>query len=229
MTLQTIFDRCMLGDNELDLIAGGDDVVRGLTAVNMVQDWWEAVAAAKADFLATHSTFTTTADVETTTWPSTLKRLDGDPWLISSVTDRSVRQIARVQGVGGHVVGMAWPYSELSESVAEGSGSPREYWATGPGGLFYWTPIPDAIYTVRAYGLWAKADYTAAANTFAYPDEVALVIPTFAAKLMRVGLNRNLDGIQGEAEAAFSVVVKALKRFTRQGADSLQYSEAHDT
>lgn len=228
MTLQILFDRMMVLDNQLDLLAGGDDVTRGLVIVNLVQDWWELVAAEYAEFMGTDSTFTTTLNTEKTTWPTGLLRLDGEPWLLDS-NSRPIRAITQIQGVGAHVAGAAWPYSELSASVAEGSGAPREYWANGPGGNFYWTPIPDAVYTIRGYGLWAKSDYTTAANTFAYPDSVAAAVLPQAVKLFRIGLDRDLEGVQAAAGDLFRPTIKGLRGFNRNRAPSRQYYDVHDT
>lgn len=224
MTIQVLFNRVMALDNERDLIAGGDDVTRGLVLVNMVQDWFEAVAAGYAEILRTHSTFTTTASGETTTWPTGLLRLDS-LWYENS-NGEPVWELEPLDREGGHVPGPAWPFAEMIESPLN-LGTPREYDAAGPGSVFYWSPKPDAVYTMRAYGLWAKADYAAAGDTFLYPDSVALVIVPFVAKAFKAGLDRELGSIQSAAGDAFRPVIEALRGFNRTGAGSRRYSEIH--
>lgn len=225
MTIQTLFNRMMLYDNQLDLIASGDDVARGLIALNLVQDWFEAAAGGEADILQTASTFTTTASQEYTTWPSTLIRLDA-PYLLDS-SNRQIRLITPITQTGGHRPILPWPLEQVSGVV--GFGSPWEYYAVGPGGLIYWAPTPDAVYTIRAYGLWAASDYTAAADTFAYPDSVALVLVPHATQVIRSGLDRDLTATQAAADAAFKRVIKTLGKAVHQEAASRVYADTHET
>lgn len=231
MTVQTIFNRMMLYDNQLDLIASGDDVTRGLTALNLVQDWWEAVAAAVADLCQTYATtgLVTVADQEYTTWPATLLRLD-ELWLLDS-NSKPIRKLDSIDQVGGHVPSYPWPLSAVSLSGQVQTGAPVEYYTKGQGGVFLWAPTPDAVYTLRGYGLWSQTDYTAvsgAGGTWLYPDVVALTAVPFATQVMRMGLDRDLTGVQGAAEAAFTRAVKALEHQVRTRPQSRTYDETHD-
>lgn len=226
MTLQTIFDRMSLYDNQLDLISGGNDVVRGLTAVNMVQDWFELAAADIVDLLQTHSTLTTTASTETTNWPTGLLRLDGHPFLLDS-NGVQVRELSKIDQTGGHQPAFPWPLDQVSGLVI--NGAPWEYYAQGQGGKFYWSPKPDAVYTIRVYGLWAVADYTAASDTFGYPDSVALTLVPHAAQVFRIGLDKDFSAQQSTAVSAFRAVAKALRSQVREGPVSRVYSDHHDT
>jgi len=227
MTIQEIFDRMMLYDNQLDLIAGGDDVTRGLTAINLCQDWWEAVAAKVAGLCQTTSTFTTTANQEHTTWPTTLRRIDS-LWLLDS-NSKPVRELDPIDREGGHVPTLHFPFSALLVNGSTQNGAPMEYRAQGQGGNIYWAPTPDAVYTIRGYGLWAVSAYTAAANTFGSPDAVALALVPFATKLMRIGLDRSVATIEAECKKAFRTVIGSLDNQVATGADSRVYEDIHDT
>lgn len=226
MTIQTLFDRMMLYDNQLDLIAGGDDVTRGLTAVNLVQDWWEAAAAEIEGCAQTYAdSITTTANQEYTTWPATLARLD-DLYLLDS-SGRQVRKLEPIDVTGGHRPNMPWPIDQVTGSY--GTGSPAEYYARSKSGRFLWAPTPDAVYTLRAYGLWRVSDYTAAADTFGYDDDVALLMAPHATQVFRMGLSRDVTDVQQAAEAAFSAAARTMTRSVRTGAQSRVFHEVHDT
>lgn len=226
MTLQTLFDRMMVYDNQLDLIAGGDDVARGIVAANLVQDWWESVAAGTPNLLQTDSTFTTTANTEKTAWPTTLLRLDS-LWRLDS-NSLPILELAWIDAVGGHAASFPWPLAGIGTS-SSAVGAPDEYYAAGQGGSFYWSPKPDAVYTMRGYGLWAASDLTTAASTFAYPDSVALAMTPFIVNILRMGLDRDLTATQAASEAAFARVVKSMSKAVRVGPRSKMYSDYHDT
>lgn len=227
MTIQTIFNRMMLHDNQLDLVSGGDDVARGLVAVNLVQDWWEMVAAGIPRLCQTYDTLLTVTDQEHTVRPTGLKRIDA-LWMLAS-TGRQAFKLDTIDMDGAQSGG---GLSTLLDLVVgggpTGAGQPREYYDGGRGGRILWSPIPDAVYTLRAYGLWEVADYTAAGDTFGYPDEVALAMVPFATKLFRVGLDRDTEKTQSMAEAAFRQAAKNM-RPTRTEPQSRVYGDAHDT
>jgi hypothetical protein len=225
MTIQTLFDRMSLYDNQLSLIVGGDDVTRALTAINLVQDWWEMRAALRGGACQTADTFTTTANTETTTWPTNLMRLDSLFRL--DANGYQVAEMHPIQRDGGHRPGLSW-LARISAGVAS-VGAPGGFYAKGQAGLIYWAPTPDAVYTMRGYGLWAADDYTAAANTFAYPDAVALGIVPFAVKLFRTGLDRDLGPTHQAANAAFDDALDLFENQVDMGADSRVYTEFHDT
>lgn len=232
MTIQTLFDRASLYDNQLDLIAGGDDVARGLVAVNLVQDWWEMAASEYANLCQTYSTFTTVADQEYTEWPTALLRLDVDDdgygFFLLDANGVQIRAIEPIDKVGGHRPAFPlanWPIDQITGNPQ--FGAPWEFYASGQGNRIMWAPTPDAVYTIRAYGLWAKADYTAAADTFLYPDSVALALAPFVAALFKIGLERGADKVQGQAEAAFRRVAKTMSRQVHRGGQSRTYSQFH--
>lgn len=229
MTLQTVFNRMMLIDDELGLESGGDDVTKGLTAANMVADWMEAEAAAIEGCLGKHDLLYTAANTETTDWPARLLRLDS-LWYIDSNTGRPVWEIEPVQGIGNHVPGMTWPLSEmvLTGSSPNITGKPKEYAASGPGGQFYWVPIPDAEYWIRAYGLWEVADFTTVDDLFPWPNTVSVPFPAMCVHLFKIGLDRDLTGVGDFIKATFRPVLKGLKRFNKTMPASRVYSEVHE-
>lgn len=226
MTLQTLFDRMMLYDNQLDLIAGGDDVARGLTATNLVQDWYELEAGRVADIHQTINTFTTTANVEFTTWPTNLLRADNFYLLDSN--GNQLRELDPVDTIGGHRPGYPWPMVDM-ETATVLPGAPWEFYGTQQGGLIFWNPTPNAVHTIRAYGLWAVADYTAAANTFLYPDSVALALVPHAVEIIRVGLERDFSAHQSAARLAFRDLIKTFMKAIHVAAQSRTYAEIHET
>lgn len=215
----------MVYDNQLDLVAGGDDVARGLVVVNLVQDWWEAAAARYPDIQQETTTLTTTANQETTTWPTALKRLD-ELWMLDS-NSRQVYTLEPIVEVGGHTPSAPWPLGMVFSPGA--TGAPRGYYAKGHKSGFFWDPIPNAVYTLRAYGLLAQADYTAAANTLSYEDDIALVVAPHATSLMRMGLERDISKVQVSADAAFTAVIKSQGKAVRVESASRWYSDYHDT
>lgn len=226
MTIQDIFNRMMLYDNQLSLLAGGDDVTRGIWAINLVTDWFEARAVRRSDVLQTDETFDTTANTEKTAWPSRLMRLDS-LWRLDS-DGYQVCELDPIDKSGGHQEGTKFPFQFVTGS-SRSLGPPEAYRGRGQGGQFYWQPRPDAVYTMRAYGLWAVADYTAAANTFAHPDSVALVLAPFATKVFRIGLDRELLGVHQASESAFDAVLDALDGQGENQTAGYNYSEPHDT
>lgn len=225
MIIQDLLDRMSLYDNQLDLIVGGDDVARGIIAINLVQDWWEVVAARYADLCQTASTLVTVANTETTVWPTTLLRID-DLWVLDSA-GAQLRRLDPIDSVGGHMPDSPWPYYLLSAGTT--LGSPWGYYAKGQGGLIYWDPKPDAVYTIRGYGLWAQDDYANAAAIWLYPDSVALVAVPHAVQVMRSGLDRDINAVKSAADAAFISVARALGHQVHVDAASRVYSEYHDT
>lgn len=229
MLIQTIFDRMMIFDNTLGLESGGDDVSRGLIVCDMVSDWMEAEAATIEGCLGTHNLLYTAENTETTDWPERLLRLDS-LWYIDASTGRPVWELDPIQGVGNHVPGMTWPLSEmvLSGSAPNVAGKPKEYAATGPGGQFYWVPMPDAEYWIRGYGLWSTINFESADSIFPFPSTVSLPFSGMASYLMKIGLDRELTSIETFVRASLRPVLKGLKKFNKTMPDSRVYSEVHD-
>jgi hypothetical protein len=208
----------MLADNELDLVASGDDVSRGLVAVNLVQDWFELMAAQESGVCQSTDSVSIGSGFEYTSFPADLLRMDGDPELLDATTLLPIGELTYIDKVGGH----------RRAPFAANSGCPAEYWTEGPGGRFYWSPQPDANYEVRIYGLWAKADYTIASDTFLYPDSVAVLVSQFGPLILRTGLDRDLSGVQSLVKQAAKDVIEALKGFRRVDAPSRVYTEIHE-
>lgn len=217
----------MIYANQLNLASGEADVTNGLVAVNLAQDWWEMEAALVEGCCQSIDTFTTTANQESTAWPAALRRID-ELWRLDSDGNQVV-QLDPVQIAGGHTPSHGWPLNVLSLAGSTHTGAPLEYYAKGELLPIFWMPKPDDVYTIRGYGLWAADDYTAAANTFGYPDTVALAIAPFAAKVMQIGLDRELSAVEAEARQAFARAIRLMMNQTRTGPKSRVYSETHDT
>src|SRR3990167_9038126 len=78
-TGQSLLDRMELLNQELQLQSGESDVTRGLTALNVAQDCFEARAAARPNIYGSTTpvgTVTTTVNTENTAFPTGLLRLD---------------------------------------------------------------------------------------------------------------------------------------------------------
>ena len=103
MTIATILSRMQVLDNELDTASGGADETRAISALDMAQDAFEIYIANHPDLLGTAANTTTTADTETTTWPTGLMRID-TMWKMDTAASPNVPEyeIDVIQDVGGH-------------------------------------------------------------------------------------------------------------------------------
>jgi hypothetical protein len=128
-----------------------------------------------------------------------------------------------IERTGGHARRGYWPYNLLYTSS---TGKPSEYWTNGTN--IYWSPIPDAVYSIRVYG-YKSADDITASGTFAYPDGVMLPLATFAARLMKAGVDDDATDLDRLATALFGPVLDALSNFQREGPTGFQYEFPHDT
>ena len=213
-TVQTVFDRMEVLDQELQLQSGEADVTRGLAAVNMAQDHFEAMVAQFPSLLGDQAaTVTTSANTETTTFPAGLLRLDS-LWFIDPTDSLPRWRVEPVFGSGAHrehYINPVWNRT-ASSSV---TGRPREYWTDGTN--FYWNPIPDGTHTVRWYGFKAATDYTAAADTFAYPDICLTPFAAFATRLFQLGIDDSDAQYNRLAQETFGPVIKTLQNFRREG------------
>ena len=232
LDVQDIFDTIMALDNERDLIAGGDEVARGIVILNTVAKAVEAEAATIEGVLTTQDLLYTAENVETTDWPTNLLRLDA-LWLVDENTNRPAYEITPIQGIGNHVPGLSG-WSQLITGFGasiSAVGKPQEYSSSGPGGQFYWSPLPNGEYWVRAYGLWARNDdyFADADDTFPYPSIMRLPFAAFCSELFKTGLDRDLVAIQNLSEKHFKKVWKSLKKFNRTEPLSRVYSEIHVT
>lgn len=206
---------------ELQLQSGEVNVVQGLVAANMAQDYLESVLALHPGvFGDTAGTVTTTANTETTTYPSGVIRLDR-LWRLDS-NSRQVRELLPIYETGGHAPSSTWPSSLASAATGATSG----YWTNGR--LIYWDPLPDATYTIRWYGLQQQTDITAA-GTFLYPDICLTPLATFAVKAIRIGLDDSAQQLTALSTELFEPVVTALGNFRREGPKPMTYRYAHTT
>lgn len=219
MTGQTLLDTMELLDQELQLQSGEANVTRGLVALNRAQDYFESLAAVRKDILGgATGTVATSANTETTSFPSGVLRIDRLQLLDSN--SRPYRELGRIQRAGGHAVSSFWPWN-ITQS---GTGSPYRYWTNGT--LIYWQPLPSGTHTVRWYGFQVASDITAG-GTFAYPDIVALPLASFAGALMKAGVDDDPATWQSLAQATFSSTLDALESFNRDGARGLEYTQIH--
>lgn len=217
-TGQTILDRMELLDQELQLQAAEADVVRGLVAVNMAQDYFESLVAQEPDLLGdTSSTLQTTAAQETTTWPTGLLRLDRLVMLNDdSLPEYELDSMDSPPTPGS---GFAW--------VTPGRpGKPTAFWTNGR--QIYWDRVPDATYTLRWHGLQVAADVTAA-GTITYPDIVLTPFAAFAVAVLQTGVGDSPQDISGIANATLSPAITSLAHFVRDRARGFRYTYHHTT
>jgi hypothetical protein len=206
---------------ELQLQSGEGDVVRGLLAANMAQDYMESVFALHRGLLGdTVGTVTTTANTETTTYPTGLLRIDKLQYLDAG-TARPVWDLDPTYVTGGHA-----PATDWLSTGSTTTGKPRGYWTNGR--LIYWDPLPDGTHTVRWYGLQAQADLTAA-GTILYPDVCLTPLANCAVRLIRTGLDDDTAAYVAWASELFEPVVQALAHFQRERAPGLIYRYGHTT
>jgi hypothetical protein len=223
MTGQSLLDRMELFNPELQLQPGEEDVTRGLLALNVAQDYFESLAAARPRISGDSTGTVVTADsTETTAFPSGLLRVDRLQTLNAS-TQRPRRELVPLERTGGQAVNGTWPLNLID--TASG-GEPRAYWTNGTS--IYWSPLPDAVYTVRYYGLSAAADITAG-GTFAYKDIVSIPLASFATRLLKIGLEDPTADLASLAQEAFKATLDSLQNFNRDGAKGLEYREVHIT
>ena len=223
MTGQTLLNYMEIVDPEQQLQSGEANVVRGLLALNIAQDLWESLLAGEAETRtqAIPSAFTTTANQEYTTIPTGYLRTDRlefiDP-TTSKVAWEIVNDRSQGQASGS---GLAWQLTS-----ATSPGRPRIYWNNGT--QYWWKPTPDAIYSIRFYGLTSAADITAS-GTFTFMDVVAFPLATLAAKIIMTGLGdevKDLDALAGEVMAP---ALKSYRTFNKDRAPSFEYRYHHDT
>lgn len=220
MTGQTLLNVMELLNQELQLQTGEADQTRGLLALNVAQDYFESLAAQKKGILGSGvGTVTTSANTETTTYPTGLLRVDRLQLLNSS--SKVEAELTKLKRVGGHALNLTWPLNLLTSTSP---GKPYAYWTNGS--LIYWAPLPDTTYTIRWYGFQAAPDITAA-GTFAYPDIVSFPLASFAVKLFKSGLDDPIQDISQIAFESFKSTLDALTNFDRDGASGLEYTRVH--
>lgn len=219
-----IFPLLELLDNELDTGTGENDAAAALIALTQAQHYFELLCATMPRVLQDTVNIATVANTETTTWTSSVLRLDGI-WLLDSA-GKPIREILRIDDVGGHAPALPWPIDVLYGNV--GSGSPYGYY--GNMRNFYWLPLPDAAASIRLYGFISKARFAAATDDFNYPYNTHLAFAQFATKLMSMGSGDDTADLDKLAGQVFRPLLKQLSRFDRTApASARTYSEFHVT
>lgn len=221
-TGQSILDRMKVLFPELQISSGASDVTNALLAANMAQDYMESVFALHPEIYGdTTGTITTTANTETTTFPTGVIRLDMLQYLDPS-TSRPAGEISIIRETGGHAGFTLYPWIAASTTA----GIPRRTYTNGR--QLFWDPVPDGVYTVRWYGLQQQADLTAS-GTVTYPDICLLPMANFAVQMLRTGLDDDPAAYDALAKTVFEPVVSALTQFRRDRPQPFQYSYSHDT
>ncbi len=223
MTYQEILDTMELLDQELQLQPSEADVSRALIAINRAVDYFEVELSKYPDILGDYNgNVVTAASTESTAFPSGLLRLDRLQLLGSD--SLPLWDVTPIERTGGHRRGWRWPYYIGLSTTSPGK--PTGYYTDGR--RIYWDPIPDAVHTIRWYGLRASPNAIADAM-FPFPDQAALAIASFAASLMKIGLGDDLAEIGGLATQQFSKVIEGLDGFHRDGPSSYDYTYLHTT
>jgi|TARA_R110002020_G_scaffold446683_1_gene658961 hypothetical protein len=219
-TGQTMLDTMEVMDRGLQLQSGETGVTLALRALNAAQDHFESLMSLELNAMASSiGTVTTSADTESTAFPTGLIRLDRLQF-IDPDTSRPAWDLERVGPVGDYSTGGT--LSMYSNSTV--TGKPVRYWTNGS--HIYWNPLPDATHTVRYYGMKSASDITAA-GTFAYPDIVMLPIVQFAVRLLRIGKDDEAGPIIDVGMQIFGPVIKTLGNFNRDRPPGYDYRYAH--
>jgi hypothetical protein len=222
MTGQDLLDAMELLNQELQLQSAEEDVVRGLTALNIAQDYFEALAAQEGHMkLDSTMTVTSAANTETTSFPTGFLRLDSI-WKLDS-NSKPEYELTDVQAVGGHAASRTWPLNLLPMGAA---GTPEGYYTNGRS--IYWAPLPDNTYTFRVYG-FKTADAITAAGTFAYDDHLRLPLASFAVRLFKLGVGDDAGDLTSLAKETFGNALATMAGFNRTGASALSYTRSHST
>ena len=221
-TGQTILDLMEGLDASLQLQASESGVTKGLIAANAAQDYLESLLALQPNnYGSTFSTVTTTADTESTTFPSGLLRLDRLQY-IHPETSRPGWDLEFV-GYTGDQYGPPVTYPSLQFDVST-TGKPQRYWTNGS--VILWDPVPDAVHTVRYYGLIAKSDITAS-GTFGFPDIAMLPLAQYAVELLKIGTDDEVQSLTAFGQKTFAPFLQWAGRFNRDRAPGYDYRYYH--
>jgi hypothetical protein len=208
-------------NQELQLQSGEADVVRGLLALNAAQDYFEGLLAQEgANKLSSTGTVATTANTETSSFPTGFLRIDSI-WMLDSSSNQEY-ELEDLQHTGGHSSGRRWPFNLLTSTS---TGKPEAYYTNGR--YIFWSPKPDAIYSTRIYGLLA-ADSITASGTFSYDDLCALPFASFAVRLLRMGVGDEAGDVGSIAKETLGSALSAMSGYNRTGASGLEYSQVHN-
>lgn len=225
MTHADLLNRMELIDAELETGSGEDDEISCLLALDVAQDYFESLASSYPKMFRTYSSLTTTANTETTAYPAAILRLD-ELWLIDTTVtpNRPSYPLRKTDIVGGHVPALPWPFraSNFNPGAPSGYDVDESY--------FYWAPTPDAVYTIRYYGMVSQATISTRGGTFAYKDHLAMPFAAFAVRAKKIGLEDGSDALKALADELFEPALTRARRFDRAGHPSGRaYSRVHST
>lgn len=223
MTAATLLSRMQVMYNELQISSGGDDETRALAALDMAQDYLEAVAAAMPRIGQTTTTVASVANTETTALPTGMLRLDS-LWYIDASTSLPAWEVLSIDDTGGYRPSTQWP---VNLGLSSPTGVPNRF-AYDSANL-YWSPQPDAAYTFRVYGLFARTDITTRAITFGWPDDLSTPVAAFANRLLKMGIDDPTQDAQALAEETFTPALRRMRNMIRQHPIGRAYTRTHFT
>src|SRR5262245_8838166 len=113
MTIQTILNQMMLLNNELQLETSGSDVTTGLTAVNASLSYFESLVSQYPRILGDQTAdITTTANTETTSFPTGFLRIDRIQMIDTTQSPNlPIYDVIDIKKVGGHRWSAYWPWN----------------------------------------------------------------------------------------------------------------------
>jgi hypothetical protein len=221
-TGQTLLDTMEVMDRGLQLQSGETGVTLALRALNASQDHFESMMALQPNVMGSSiGTVTTSANTESTAYPTGLTRLDRLQF-IDPDTSRPAWDLERVGPVGDHYASRAtYPSIQLNTAT---TGRPVRYWTNGSN--IYWDPLPSGTHTVRYYGMKAASAITAS-GTFAYPDIVLMPIAQFAVRMLRIGKDDEAGPVIDLGMQVFGPVIQTMARFNRDRPPGYDYRYMH--
>ena len=221
-TWADVLDMMEVLNNELETGSGEDHEGQALLACKMALYQFENIARTLPKVLGTvTNSTTTTANTETTTWPTALLRLDKMQLL--DANGKVVRTITRLQEVGSHAPSLPWPLN----LVSAGSGAPAGYFVDMAN--FYWMPLPDAAHSIRLYGLFAATVPSARSTSYPYHDHSKIAMAQFAVFLMKYGVDDAKADLDALGAKLFTPLLKGLRKFDRSGSMDRHYDYVHST
>jgi len=210
-------------DNELENGAGEIDEGVSIIALVQAQHWFETVASSLPKVLQSIITVTTTGATETSTFSTSLRRLDA-MWGLDA-NGNPTYKLDKIEGVGDHVPSLPWPLDLFNASLV--GGVPYGYYASAT--QFYWLPVPDAAYTARIYGFVKQQEFALRTDNFNYPPECKLPFAQFASKLLGVGKNDDTAALDQVAAQLFRPLLRSMRKFDRSKPTSRYYNSFHTT
>lgn len=209
-------------NNELVVSSSGTDEARAILALTAAQHYFETIAASYPRVLQSTTTAVTAASTETTTYSTSLLRLDAI-WLLDA-NSRPMYKLKKIFEVGGHVPSLPWP---LQVSLAAGPGAPNGYYANME--QFYWLPLPSGVSTLRIYGLLEKTEFALRTDDFNYPKRTKLALAQFANKILQIAVGDGASDLDTLAAELFGPLMRSLKKFDRSEASPRVYNDVHST